>query len=1069
MKKLSLLFASILFFLSSTIVSAFSKESFVTFSFPVRGWDNWGITGQTPLDVPLFAYEEATASSMPITWMLRLDAIEDDQISTRFVDLVATDSSQLLGGLLEVTPELARQANAIYSNTGGFTSANNLYLSGYSPEERISIIDAYMNAFFTRFGSYPTTIGADHLDSVSLQYLQEHYSIVGVLISGENYQSSSLVRWGGSLFSSYLPSPHNSLLPAQSGKDKIDLTVSYWSHPDPRFFYSDQVVKPLGLNLNAKSAFSIDYFNSLLDIYTLKDFNESTHLNIRLDNDYQFVFKGELSTGKQVQAKQNITDLFQNLREQQNQYTFRFFSLEHYSDLFKARHPETNVASFYSFSDKVGDTYYWYQNPYYRLGLKSDSQGSTYLIDFRLYNPQEAEDYYSVANINTVIHSEASALIDSLKYPDQLVDLDIDLSLAETKAEYWDLIITQEDKVVHLQPQKIVFQGLTPPDLNTDDIKVKSKRGETTWILQPQTPFATTFSSNLFGFLKLILLVGFVAFLLGRKKKDNPPFSRPLAILVLFLSLLVVLRSGWVNIFGLGFWGPNGHDAIFHLSLISSLRDSLFNLSHPQISGFFLQNYHLAFDFLTAFLSRLLSVPVLDLFFRVFPVIIGLGIVYFLTCLLHLWKYSRRSINLALIFSFLTGSLGFLFYIFKGQPFSGESLFWSNQSISLFLNPPFALSLCLLLAFLYLFEKYQSQPSKKLFLLMILTGGLLAQAKIYAFLLLCLALLLTLQIKLLLGVGLLGLLLTLPTLGVSSSPFVFAPLWFPRSMFAAQDRLNWQRLVEAWQVYEAQGRILRLFLINLFTLFIFLLGNLGVRLLGLKKMLQPVKFSSQKLVKIIVLAGIFIPLTFIQSANPWNTIQFLYYSLFFLGIFTAKHVSDKMAKKKKCCSVIYLIWILLFTLPTTIGTLRDYLTPLPASKISFTEMRALETLGKQEKGIVVSPLYSLSQSRRFPSPKPLYAYTSTAYISAFSGQPEFLSDTINLDITGFDYSNRVKDVYRLYSTQDVDWVETFLLDNHIDYIYETPNSRLNINPQDTCLELVFDSGEVNVYKVTCHE
>lgn len=1068
MRKLSIFFASILFFLSTSLVSAFPKESFVTFSFPVRGWDNWNITDQTPLDVPLFAYEEASASSMPITWMLRFDAIEDEEISSRFADLVATDSSQLLGGLLEVTPELSRQANTTYSDSGSFYSANHIYLSGYSPEDRIRLIDTYMETFFLRFGFYPTTVGADHLDAISLQYLQEHYSVVGVLVEGEKYQSSNLVRWGGPLFSSYLPSSKNSLIPAQSGKEKVDLTVSYWSLPDPRTFYTNEKIKEPGVNIGANFGFSTEYLDSLLAIYTQKDLNESTHLNIRLDNDYQIVFKGELSANKQIRARQNITDLFETFRDRQNKYTFRFFSLQRYSDLFKARHPETSVASFYNFTDKEDNVYYWYQNPYYRLGVKKDSQG-THLIDFRLYNPNEAEEYYSVANIDTIIYSEAFALIDSLKYPDQVLDLDIDLSLAETKAEYWDLIITQGDKKIHLQPQKIVFTGLDAPSLKSKDIKVKNKGEQTTWILKPQTPFSTTLTSNLISFFKLILFIAFAFFLLGCKKKDNPPYSKLLAVIVLFTSLLVVLRSGLLDTFGLGFWGPNGHDAIFHLSVISSLKDSLFNLSHPQISGFFLQNYHLAFDFLTALFSRLLNIPVLDLFFRVFPLVIGLGIIYFFTRLLHLWKYSKRTINLSLIFSFLTGSLGFIFYLFKGQPFAGESLFWSNQSISLFLNPPFALSLCLLLAFLYLFEKYQSHPNKKLFLLMILVGGLLAQAKVYAFLLLCLALLLAFQIKLLLGVGLIGLLLTLPTLGASSFPFVFAPLWFTRSMFAAQDRLNWQRLVEAWQVYEAQGRIVRLFLVNLFALSVFLLGNLGVRFLGLKKMFQPSKFSSQKLIKIIILSGIIIPIIFIQSVNPWNTIQFLYYSLFFLGIFTAKHVSDKMAKRGKFRSTTYLIWILLFTLPTTIGTLRDYITPLPASKIGFTELHALKILSQQERGVVVSPLYSLSQARRLPSPKPLHAYTSTAYISAFSGQPEFLSDTINLDITGFDYSDRAKDIQRLYATLDTSWVENFLLDNNIGYLYETPNMHLNINPQTTCLESIFDSGGVNVYKVTCHE
>ncbi len=248
----------------------------------------------------------------------------------------------------------------------------------------------------------------------------------------------------------------------------------------------------------------------------------------------------------------------------------RFFSLQRYSDLFKARHPETSVASFYHYIDQDGDTYYWYQNPYYRLGLKADSQG-THLIDFRLYNPDEAEEYFSVANIDTTIHSEVFALIDSLKYPDQVLDLDIDLTSAETEAEYWDLIITQGEKIIHLQPQKIVFTGLEAPLLETKDIKVKTRGEQTTWTLQPQLPFVTSLTSNLLSFFKLILLLGFVAFLLGCKKKDKPPYSKLLAVIVLFTSLLVVLRSGLVDVFGLGFWGPNGHDAIFHLSLISSL------------------------------------------------------------------------------------------------------------------------------------------------------------------------------------------------------------------------------------------------------------------------------------------------------------------------------------------------------------------------------------------------------------------------------------------------------------------------------------------------------------------
>jgi len=221
--------------------------------------------------------------------------------------------------------------------------------------------------------------------------------------------------------------------------------------------------------------------------------------------------------------------------------------------------------------------------------------------------------------------------------------------------------------------------------------------------------------------------------------------------------------------------------------------------------------------------------------------------------------------------------------------------------------------------------------------------------------------------------------------------------------------------------------------------------------------------KSISLTKYIILLGLVIPLLFIQSNNPWNTIQFSYYSLFFLGIFTAQQFT---LKKRPV-----ILWVLFFTLalPTTIGTLKDYLTPYSASKISFTELQALEVLKNQEKGVVISPVFSQPKSRQFPEPKPLYAYTSTAYISAFSGQPEYLSDLINLNITGFNYQERAKNTQRLYNTQNSNWVKSFLQTENIKYVYTTPISQLQINPQKACLTPIFDSGEIIIYKFSCNQ
>lgn len=53
--------------------------------------------------------------------------------------------------------------------------------------------------------------------------------------------------------------------------------------------------------------------------------------------------------------------------------------------------------------------------------------------------------------------------------------------------------------------------------------------------------------------------------------KSNPPKLPPYLAAGLVIALLAgitVFRNGTLQPFGMGFWGPNGHDAIFHLSMI---------------------------------------------------------------------------------------------------------------------------------------------------------------------------------------------------------------------------------------------------------------------------------------------------------------------------------------------------------------------------------------------------------------------------------------------------------------------------------------------------------------------
>src|SRR3989344_6634701 len=68
---------------------------------------------------------------------------------------------------------------------------------------------------------------------------------------------------------------------------------------------------------------------------------------------------------------------------------------------------------------------------------------------------------------------------------------------------------------------------------------------------------------------------------------------------------LTMIKSGWSYRYGLGFWGANGHDGVWHLALINSITKELSQslwkgFSIPVFAGSQLQNYHIGFDLLLA-------------------------------------------------------------------------------------------------------------------------------------------------------------------------------------------------------------------------------------------------------------------------------------------------------------------------------------------------------------------------------------------------------------------------------------------------------------------------------------
>lgn len=518
---------------------------------------------------------------------------------------------------------------------------------------------------------------------------------------------------------------------------------------------------------------------------------------------------------------------------------------------------------------------------------------------------------------------------------------------------------------------------------------------------------------------------------------------------------LTMVKSGWLYDYGYGFWGANGHDGVWHIALANNL--ARLSLENPVFAGENIKNYHMGFDILLALINRITGISVNALYFQIFPplfaIAIGLLIYWFITLVTN----SKKTALISVFFVYFAGSLGFLVG-------TGESAFWSQQAISTLINPPFALSLIFILSGLIAMQK------KKL-ILSILFFGVLIQIKVYAGLLVLGGLFVcflfeliskrqTLISKTFLGTLTLSLLLFLPFNKNPQGLIHWQPFWFLETMMSYSDRLGWSRFYSAMTTYKIGHVWFKGILAYGVAFLVFIIGNFWTRLIFLKDIFK--KLDTIKVFMLsIIFAGVVIPLFFVQSGTPWNTIQFMYYSLFFSGLLTCITLGSMTTNKS------LIIFFILLTIPTTYMTLKDvYIPNRPPAKLSNYEIEALNYLKSLPSGIVLTYPYDADKAKEAVSnpPRPLYLYESTAYVSAYANKTVFLGDEVNLNIMGYDWKGRREDVIDWYKQADQKSAREFLDKNNISYIYWVKPQRALLGESQLGLVEIFNNKEVIIYK-----
>lgn len=524
---------------------------------------------------------------------------------------------------------------------------------------------------------------------------------------------------------------------------------------------------------------------------------------------------------------------------------------------------------------------------------------------------------------------------------------------------------------------------------------------------------------------------------------------------------------------GLGFWGANGHDGIWHLALINSLSRGFRGM--PVFAGYPLQNYHIGFDILVVFLHIGTGVSIGTLYFQILPPIFALLIGLLVYLFIWNWRKSKKEAVWAVFFTYFAGSFAWIL----GK---GESAFWSQQAITTLINPPFALSLIFILLGLIFLIKFQRNHKALFLVLSSIFFGVLIEVKVYAGILILGALFVAGVYELItvhpalpagrrsrityifFGSLIISLLVYLPFNKLSVGLLIWQPFWFLETMMGLSDRLGWTRFYSAMTTYKSGGVWLKGILAYTVAFVIFVCGNFGTRIIGLWSMVNGRWLKKTTAIHIfiysIIAAGIIVPMFFLQKGTPWNTIQFFYYSLFFSGILAG----IVLGRLNKLLIALFVV----LTIPTTIITLKEvYLPQRPPAMFSKEELSALEFLKNQPDGVVLTYPYDPIKAKEAESnpPRPLYLYESTAYVSAFSGKTTFLEDEVNLNITGYDWPTRRVDIENWYKEKDQEKAREFLKQNNIKYIYWVKSQRAYLGDGQLGLTRLFENNEVDIWKV----
>lgn len=415
-------------------------------------------------------------------------------------------------------------------------------------------------------------------------------------------------------------------------------------------------------------------------------------------------------------------------------------------------------------------------------------------------------------------------------------------------------------------------------------------------------------------------------------------------------------------------------DHFMHIAFAKELQQH-FPPRHPLFAGEALYNYNYGSDLVVAAVSTMTRQDAIITQFKIMPVVYGALFGISSWALARSLKLSFISQIFLLILTYFGSSLSFVADWFVPKKLSWDDALGLNQPMEYSSNPPLILSLVLLQFILSIFFSLDKKSSRRklfaffcllVFLPMVKVISVFAVYPVFAVVIL--GLFLKKQRRFALNVSVIILIALLSSLWIllvnshNSGGLVWQPLQpLSRLIESPNFTERTKDLVLKYYYYRETGNYLRVASIYLLFLAVFVVGNLGSRIVGVFSAMTSVwhrrGFSLISMaLTCSALLTFSVPMFFILKTGGYNINYLYYYSVFIVNIFSATGWGSLFHGGNYRKSFILLSFFLI-TFPGSLGTFLGQLRGDPRVYAAdlVSDLRELKNKLPNEGVILLDP------------------------------------------------------------------------------------------------------------------